>query len=174
MRHSNGGNRMAFETIYDRYFNKLVWFARGFVENEQLAEDIVQEVFVGIIEKPERFDTDRKFSTWVYVVTSNSCKQNLRNQKNRARILEENKEETITATSNQLSSVDLKLLREKISSVQALLSDREKQLFALRFEQELKIKDMAAILDMPEGTVKSGIYYLLKKLALHLKEFDYE
>ena len=44
-----GGNRKAFELLYDRYFDKLVWFAFGFVNDRQKAEDVVQEVFLKVI-----------------------------------------------------------------------------------------------------------------------------
>src|SRR4051812_47301468 len=84
------GGRGAFETLYDRYFNKLVWFAQGFTDDVQQAEDLVQDVFIKVIERPEKFDATKKFSTWIYVVTSNLCKQNIRNRKNRLRIIEQN------------------------------------------------------------------------------------
>lgn len=163
----------AFEIIYTRYFKKLVWFARGFVEDEQVAKDIVQEVFVIIIEKPELFDSSKKFSTWVYVVTANLSKQHLRTQKNRQRLLNENKEETILNTTAR-HSYDSNLLNEKLAKVIKGLSDKDKQIYLLRFENELKIKDIAELLNMPEGTVKSGIYYLLKKLSVYLKDFIHE
>lgn len=48
---------------------------------------------------------------------------------------------------------------------------KEKTIYTLRFEQELSIKEIADIMNIPEGTVKSGIYYLLKKFTPHLKDF---
>ncbi len=165
------GERSAFEILYDRYFKKLVWFAKGFVEDLHIAEDLVQDVFVKIIEKPELFNTDKKFSTWVYVVTANLCKQTLRNQKNRLRILEENKNTEISEPS--INSLDSKALKERIHQVYKTLSDKERNLYTLRFEQELSIAETAEIMDIPEGSVKSGIYYLLKKFANHLKEYNH-
>ena len=69
-----GGNRMAFEIIYSRYFEKLVYFCKRLLyEDEQLAEDLVQEVFIKIIDKPERFDDGKIFSTWIYTIAKNLC-----------------------------------------------------------------------------------------------------
>ena len=54
------------------------------------------------------------------------------------------------------------------------LNEKEQRIFKLRFEQDLPIKEIAEILSIPEGSVKSGIYYLLKKMSHKLKEFRYE
>lgn len=168
------GEKKAFEVLYDRYFNKLVWFARGFVSSVQRAEDLVQDVFIKLIEHPELFDKEKRFSTWIYVITSNRCKQALRDEKNRLRILEENVLPFKTQFSESELSSDLLLLKERIRSFLTHLSDKERAIYTLRIEQELSIKDIALILGLPEGSIKSGIYYLLKKLANHLKDFNHE
>lgn len=168
------GESKAFETLYGRYFNKLVWFARSFVDDIPHSEDLVQEVFLKLIERPELFDRNKKFSTWIYVVTSNRCKQALRDEKNRLRILEENVLPFKSAFSESHANSDLILLKEKIQMLHNKLSDKERAIYTLRFEQELSIKDIALILELPEGSIKSGIYYLLKKFANHLKEFNHE
>lgn len=168
------GEKKAFEVLYDRYFNKLVWFARGFVSNVQRAEDLVQEVFIKLIERPELFNNEKRFSTWIYVITSNRCKQVLRDEKNRLRILEENVLPFKAQFSESELNSDLAVLKERIQILLEQLSEKERAIYTLRIEQELSIKDIALILELPEGSIKSGIYYLLKKLAIHLKDFNHE
>lgn len=169
---SSTGNRLAFDELYERYFSKLVWFANGILDDREAAKDIVQEVFIIIIEKPGKFDVTRKFSTWVYVVTSNLSKQHLRNKKNRERILNENKPQHTSVTTDQ--SIELKQFNQQIQQINKELSDKEKAIYELRFIQELGIREIAEILAIPEGSVKSGLFYLLKKYAHHLKEFKHE
>lgn len=168
------GERRAFELLYDRYFDKLVWFARGYVQDLHHSEDLVQDVFVRLIEKPEQFDRSKRFSTWIYVVTANRCKQALRDEKNRLRILLEKVEPQKDKSIEIKDGSDLRTLRERIQQIHAGLSEKEKNIYILRFEQELNIKDIAEIMEIPEGSVKSGIYYLLKKLAIQLKDFSHE
>src|SRR5688572_22122199 len=84
------GNRVAFEILYDRYFDRLVWFAQRFIEDVQKSEDAVQEVFVKIIEKPQLYDSTKRFSTWLFTVTANVCRDIIRNEKNRARLFGQN------------------------------------------------------------------------------------
>ncbi len=168
------GNKIAFELLYERYFDKMVWYAYSFMQNTQSAEDIVQEVFIRIMQAPERFDVNRTFSTWVYHVTANLCKNRLRDEKLRNRALKENlpSAEHISVGMNHQADILYlqRLLKEKFES----LSEKERNIFTLRFEQELPIKEISAIMDIPEGSVKSGIYYLLKKYANILNYYNYE
>ena len=53
-----------------------------------------------------------------------------------------------------------------------MLSENHKKTFILRFKHDLSIKDIAEILETSEGTVKSRIFYTLKKLGKNLKEFS--
>ncbi|MCE3259969.1 MAG: hypothetical protein K0S12_1610 [Bacteroidetes bacterium] len=146
------GDRKAFETLYHRYFDRLVRFSYSFMNDTQRSEDVVQEVFVRIIEKPELFDVTRKFSTWVYIVTGNECKQQLMKEQNRLRLL---KQEVLPkkATSSEMHhDTDHKSLKEKLNVIYSKLT----------------------ITGAPEGSVKSGIYYLLKKISDQLKEYTHE
>ncbi len=165
------GNRRAFELLYERYFDKLVWFARTFLNNEQLAEDTVQEIFIKIITNPSHFDTEKRFSTWVYTSVGNSSKNVLRNQKNQERLHNEKFQE---AAYDNVPNDDKLFLKKHIADILMQLNEKEQMIFKLRFEQDLPIKEIAEILAIPEGSVKSGIYYMLKKMSLQLKEFRYE
>lgn len=165
------GDRRAFEALYERYFQKLTWFARQYVYDVQVAEDLVQEVFIKIIEQPELFDNNRKFSTWAYTITANRCKNMLRDTQNRKDLLSKQPNPQQTNMQHQM---DYKQLRQKIKTVLEGMSEKEKTLFVLRFEHELPIKEIAEITASPEGTIKSGIHYLLKKMSSHLKAFTHE
>lgn len=165
------GDRRAFESLYDRYFDKLTWFARQYVHDVQVAEDVAQEVFIKIIEQPGLFDRNRKFSTWAYTITANRCKNILRDTQNRKELLRGQHHPEQTTMQHQM---DYKQLQLKLKSVMGELSDKEKALFVLRFEHELPIKEIAEITASPEGTIKSGIHYLLKKMSKHLKAFTHE
>lgn len=165
------GNRQAFEHLYDRYFDKLVWFARQFVGDLHLAEDIVQEVFIKIIEQPELFDINQRFSTWVYTLTANRCKNLLRNEQNRTALM---MKEQFPEETHMQHRYDERLYREAIASVIDTCSDKEKTLFVLRFEHDLPVKEIARVTELPEGSVKSGIYYLLKKLTQKIKSVSDE
>lgn len=171
MAESSRGNRLAFEVLYYRYFDRLVWFAKGFLFDTQKAEDVVQEVFVRLMEYSLRFDREKKFSTWVYTITGNLCKNQIRNEQNRQRILNESKDFDSHVEADPFFQDDAERLKLRMALAKNELNENEKMLLALRFDQELSIKEIAQIQNKPEGTIKSGLYYLLRKMATHLKEF---
>lgn len=173
MRAAANGNRTAFEWLYDRYYNRLVLFCRQLLSNNPtLAEDVVQEVFMVIIHQPQSFDKDKKFSTWIYTVAKNKCFNLLRNEQHRHELLQLHY--SVSTTTENQSNVDANKLKHLVSQLFKTLTNKEKTLFVLRFEQELSIKEIAELTQIPEGSVKSGLHYLLKKLSAHLTDFTHE
>jgi len=166
------GDRVALELLYERYFRKLVWFAGNIIKDEDEAKDVVQETFIKVITKPDLFDASRKFSTWIYTVVGNACRNHIRDQQNRLRILRENLPDE--AQVEKESNHDKKILQQSISSAIGELSPKEQQLYRLRFEEEMAISEIAAVVCIPEGSVKSGLFYLVKKISKQLKAFEYE
>lgn len=168
------GNKLAFELLYERYFDKLVWYANGYVQHSHIAEDIVQEIFIQLIEFPGKFDHTKRFSTWIYVITGNRCKNYLRDEKQREQHLKLHRNENQFRTNKSHHQFDANVLKQQLTSVFSTLSEKEKMIYQLRFEQELSIKEIAEQLNIPEGSVKSGIYYLLRKYAHLINHFTYE
>lgn len=168
------GNVMAFEELYERYFNKLHWYANGFLNDEAAAEDIVQEVFMKLMKTADNFNADYKVSTWIYSMTANQCKNILRNEKNRQRLLDDNLPPSIETEQSVFIDIDSKLIKAELAEWLKQLSEKEQEIYSLRFEQELSIKEIAQIMNIPEGSVKSGIFYLLKKISTPLKKLMYE
>ena len=67
---------------------------------------------------------------------------------------------------------DKNIFNDRLKEELELLSENHKKTFILRFKHDLSIKDIAEILETSEGTVKSRIFYTLKKLGENLKEFS--
>lgn len=168
------GQKVAFELLYARYFNKLVWYANSFVQDPFEAQDIVQEVFITLIESPEKYDPERTFSTWIYTVTANKSKNRIRSTK----IKTEWHKTLQTIQGDALSKlhhhVDMKTLNQQLNQIFNSLNDKEQQVFTLRFEQQKTIKEIAIEMSIPEGSVKSCLFYMLKKYSSLLKHFNYE
>ncbi len=168
------GNKKAFALLYERYFDKLVWYANDYVHDMTKAEDIVQDVFMKLIASPEKFDETKTFSTWIYTVTANRAKNILRHEKTRLHHVQKHKEHQTIGTSKLHHNIDTKHLHQQLQTVYASLSDKEKTMYALRFEQQLSIKEIALHMNIPEGSVKSGIFYLLKKYTTIQNYFTHE
>ena len=70
----------AFQCLYDRYRDRLIHFIIRKTGDPDRAQDLVQETFIRVTRHLHRFDTTKKFSTWVYTIASNLSKNELRNR----------------------------------------------------------------------------------------------
>ncbi|HIP35634.1 MAG TPA: RNA polymerase sigma factor [Crocinitomix sp.] len=169
------GDRKAFEEIYHRYGNYLFnFFNRKLWQNREKAEDFTQELFTKLIDKPEQFDINKKFKTWLFTIASNMCK----NEYKRTEIRKRTKHtvpESFEAKSN-LKPAD-KTVDETNFSVQLnaellKLNEKHKEVFMLRHFDGLTMKEIAEILDINVGTVKSRLHNTTKLLAKKLATFN--
>lgn len=157
------GNREAFTCLYHRYAKKLCQYADSYLNNNTQSEDIVQEVFIRVFQTPEKFNTEKRFSTWIYTLTTNLCKNALRHHQVKTLHAHFNAQHLINSYHAPQHRLHINDLQQQLEATFNSLNEKQQQLFILRFEQSLSLKEIAAILQIPEGSVKSGIFYLLKK-----------
>ena len=74
------GDGRAFQELVERYRLRLLNFVHRIIGDRERAEDLVQEAFIRVYRHLHRFDTSKKFSTWVYTIASNLAKNELRNR----------------------------------------------------------------------------------------------
>ncbi len=160
------GESGALEILYERYFQRLCAFAFSVFQIPQ-PEDLVQDVYVKIIENPQLFKTQYKFQTWIFTLVSNRCKNHRRTEISRDINASEFYKTTISE--QQHENLDALQIKKSIEKVWSTLSEKEKSIYALKYDQNFTHKEIAEIMEIPEGSVKSGIFYILKKMALQLK-----
>lgn len=159
----------AFMIIYDRYAQRMLrYFYRMLYQDNELAQDFVQDLFLKLVEKADRFNPKQKFSTWLYTLAANMCKNEYRKRKVRDRFKQEISHHENTIESGIEDFMDRKAFSQELSEALDILSPEQKNVFILRYQQDLSLKEISAISQCAEGTVKSRIYYGLKKLAQKL------
>lgn len=167
------GKKAAWEELYERYFDILFRFSYGYVKSEEIAEDMVQEVFVDLPNAVKKFQTDRRFKTWIFTLTANRCKNYLRNQENRGRLANQLPNES-TSQEGVSRAIDQQILKTEIEQVISTCSLKERELYHLRFQMDLSVQEIAETMDIPVGSVKSGLFYLLAKIKAPLKKITDE
>ncbi|MFN3918250.1 MAG: RNA polymerase sigma factor [Flavobacteriales bacterium] len=174
MRKVASGNTHAFSELYDRYSNPLInYFYKMLWKERETAEDFMQELFTKIIDRPELFDTSRCFKTWIYSVANNMCKNEYRKREVRSNTVN-GLDETYRVREhsvNQAKFTDETMFKTKLGQELDKLEEVQKQTFILRFKHELSIREIAEIMECSEGTVKSRVFYTIKRLAANLEEF---
>ncbi len=163
------GNVDAFNELYSRYSQKIFsYFFRMMWKNRELAEDFTQELFVKILRHAYRFNNNQKFSTWLYSIAHNMCKNEYRKVSSRMKHKPTISEPTVAGTEKQ---TDLQRFKIALGEKLRQLPDEKRHIFILRFEEQLSVPDISQIMNLPEGTIKSRIFYLLKDLKEELIAF---
>lgn len=169
------GGQSAFDELYKRYSKPLLnFFFRMLNGNKEKAEDMLHDLFLKIIEKPENFDRNKKFKTWFYTLANNMVKNEYRSRQIRS----EHEKQTLL-NSNELfvfnsENYDEDLFNKRLDSELDMMDIELKTLFNLRFREEMSIKQIAEIIDCPEGTIKSRLFYLSKQLSKKLSIYKPE
>jgi RNA polymerase sigma-70 factor, ECF subfamily len=169
------GNKRAFDELYKRYANPLIaYFYRLLWKDREKAEDFVHDLFAKIINKPELFDTSRIFKTWIYSVANNMCKNEYKKaevRKNTSNGLDESYQAK-DQHANTLSETHASMFREEFNKKLVELDHKHQEVFEMRHQDGLSIKEIAEILEISDGTVKSRLFYATKYLAESLKEYN--
>jgi len=172
------GDPSAFSELYDRYGKRLLfYFYRELGGDEEKAQDFLQEIFLKIVEKHALFDTEKKFSTWIFTVAYNMCKNEYRRLEVR-KIVENNVEMEAISHDNESEyhqvekQTDQKMFERALLAQLEKFDDGHRSTFLLRYQQNLSIKEISEVLACSEGTVKSRLFYATRKLARKLKAFN--
>jgi len=172
------GNAAAFKVLYQRYSQRLLhFFCRLLGGDEEKAQDFLQDTFLKIVEKPHQFQIDKNFSTWIFTVAYNLCKNEYRRQDVRKQFQNvPDLDAFVHNNGGELQEVeqaiDQKLFEQALEKELAQFDPERRSIFLLRFQQNFSIKEISDILKCAEGTVKSRLFYMTQKLGRVLKAYN--
>ena len=170
------GDVGAYNQIVFRFKDRLLNFIYRFVNDLDLAEDLVQDTLLKLYTHKDSYQEIAKFSTWLYTIAANLARTELRKKKRRKTFsvteLSRDDREFIIASSDVDPSEDLSSQNFEKSVQRALaeLPDDFKTIIILRDIQELSYDEISKIVDVPLGTVKSRINRGRVKLQQLLKK----
>ena len=168
MKRFQEGSNAAFEEIYSRYSDRLfAYFLKMFRMDRQKAADFTQDLFIKVIDNKAKFDTDRRFKSWIFTIATYMCRTDFR-KKGDISIEEEHYQGSEEINNHYDAQLFKRLLKTSVDA----LSYNHKAVFILRHQHHLSVREVAEIMDCSEGTVKSRLYYATNKLAQKLAEFQ--
>jgi RNA polymerase sigma-70 factor (ECF subfamily) len=173
------GDATAYRGLVERYETRIYHVCYGMVRNREDARDMAQDAFIKAYKNLGRFRFQSSFYTWICRIAMNVCIDHLRKQK--VRRAEAFDEGIATRESGGLISmehhrnnpskdVERKRLYQRILAAMDELPELHKQVIVLREMEGLAYKEIAEVLEIPEGTVMSRLYYARKRLQAALKE----
>lgn len=166
------GNPTAFGTLVEQWQDSIHRFAYQFFYNTDDAREITQKTFIRVYRNLDQLDDPRKFSPWIYRIAKNLCLDELKRAgRQRSSPLELVKAERIH-NENPSAKIESKELGEWIQKALLAIPDEQRMVIIMKEYEELTFKEIAEILDEPESTVKSRLYYGFKKLREILNSWN--
>jgi RNA polymerase sigma-70 factor (ECF subfamily) len=155
MRAIQNGDMVAFNSLVNRYQDRLMNVIGRMLSSTEEAEDVVQEAFVRVYQHRQSFDFKHCLSTWIYTIGLNLARNELRKRKKFKfyDITEMQGSEAEFAVQPKLPS----RLPQVLDAAIAKLPEKYRTAFVLRDIQEQPYDEVAKILDVPLGTVKSRV-----------------
>lgn len=169
-----------FENVFHLYSGACLNLSRKILRSDARAHDIVQNVFVQLFEKPERFDPTRgSLKTFLLTQCRSRSIDMIRSETARSKREVAQYSNLALSRNDNIStsteSIILNLsLSDEVKAALDLLGDDEKQVILLSYYQGLTYRETAESLNLPEGTVKSRIRSGLKKLKVYMKDLQKE
>ena len=155
MRRVQNGDMVAFNKIANKYKDRLMNVVYRMLSSHQEAEDIVQETFLRVYQHRDSFDFRHCFSTWIYTIALNLARNELRKRK-RFKFFDifdmKGNEQEISVE----MSIPTNLPQALEKAIEGL-PEKYKLAFILRDVQELPYDEVAKVMNIPLGTVKSRV-----------------
>lgn len=176
----SSGNEKAFEILVQRFKNPLTNYVYRFLGDYDSCVDVVQDTFVKVYRYKDNYSSVAKFSTWIYTIAGNLARTEYQRKRRRnffsiSSFGEEDKTFDIPDNSNRPDvAADMKIKNEIIQKALLKVRDSYREAVILRDIQELTYEEIAVILKLEVGTVKSRINRGRAELQKYLKDIYYD
>jgi RNA polymerase sigma-70 factor (ECF subfamily) len=173
------GDGAAYRGLVERYQGRVFAIIYGMVRNREDARDLAQDAFVKAFKSIGNFRRDAKFTTWLTRISMNVAIDHLRRQKlRRTEVYDEGiasrDSDGVISLSHHRHDPRRDLERKRLNAriFQALdeLPEDQRQVIVLREMEGLSYREIAEIMEIPEGTVMSRLFYARKKMRDALTE----
>lgn len=175
------GDHRAFQQLYQRYRKLIMKIAYSMVRNLEAAQDVMHDVFVKVLTHVKTFDEKCTFSTWLWMLTKNTCIDRIRKDRRAAsteyfdtRMHDETRQDIRMHA--DIPTPDAVYLHQEYCTqfTRALntLPPRNRVVFEMRELRGMSYEEIATSLGCPLGTVTSRLFYARKDMEKKLAHYD--
>jgi len=175
------GDEAAFREIVNRYKNSLYAFLRQFLNRHDLVEDVFQETFLQLYSSRNSFDTSRPLRPWLFTIAANKAKDALRKWQRTAAVsigtMSDSQDLSFDDMLNTVTSDNTLPYEElqkdetalRVGQIISNMPENLREILGLAYFQGFSYKQMAEILSIPIGTVKSRLHTAVGRFAKEWK-----
>jgi RNA polymerase sigma-70 factor (ECF subfamily) len=165
------GDRAAFERLVSRWQDRLWRHAWRMTGREEAASDAVQETWVAIVRHIRRLEDPAAFPSWAYRICTSRCVDWVRREQRRRGAAQQMAHDALPEPPRQASSADS---HDAVRRAVARLTQHHRAVVSLHYGEGLGLAEIAAVLGIPEGTVKSRLHNAREKLRAELEGGSHE
>ncbi len=160
----------AFSRLAALYKERLYWHIRHIVKNHEDANDVLQNTFIKIFRYIKNFKGDSKLYSWMYRIATNESITFINKKAKRLQLSSQEMQDYLV--DNLESDVYFEGDKIQLALHKALstLPEKQRQVFNMKYFQDLKYKEIAEILEVSEGACKSNYHHASKKIEEYLKQ----
>ena len=163
--------REAFGDVLKIYSEPLYWQIRRMVENHDDTNDILQNTFMKAWSSIEQFRGDAKLSTWLYKIAINESITFLNNKRKRNNISIDDESSMLINSIEADTYIDGDELKLQLRKAIAMLPEKQRLVFNMRYYDEMKYEQMSEILGTSVGALKASYHLAVKKIEQFFDRF---
>lgn len=162
------GNSNRFREIVDRYAPVVFHVVRGFVNREDEVEELAQQIFVKTYEKLESFNRESKFSSWLYMIAKNHCRDYAKDiRRNNKRFSEMESHDLQSRMAHEVSAdrdIEHKEQNALLNRALARINPEYAEAFLMKYRDDMTYEAMASRLDATVSALKVRVHRARKEL----------
>lgn len=158
---------LGFSALVNKYKEPLYWHIRRMVLIHEDADDVLQNVFIKVYKSVSKFREEAKLYTWLYRIATNESLSFLRKRKFKHSDVDSLTDRLTVDPYFNGDNIQL-ALKEAIET----LPPKQKQVFVMRYYDEIAYKDLAEILESSIGSLKASYHHASKKIEKYLINMD--
>ncbi len=159
-----------FKALVDKYQQKLYWHIRRMVMSHDDADDILQNTFIKVYRNIDQFEQKSSLYTWLYRIATNESLTFIeRSKKFQYDFVEDQDEHPAISNLKADPYFDGNEIQLRLQEALTRLPERQKQVFLLRYNDEMSYKDMSEVLQTSEGALKASYHHAVKKIEEYFK-----
>ncbi len=164
-------DKVAFGHLYQRHFSSLSKYLGWLTHDPEKGKDLAQAIFMKIYQNPDLFDTSKYFKVWLLVVAKNQWKNEVRNTAVRENAVENIRHlQRLQDVSHPEMETGQRHRLAQIKAAVEQLSESHREVFVLKYTNNLTLGEISQVCNCSVGTVKSRLFYALKNLKTQLKD----
>lgn len=158
------GDEGAFERLFRCYAPRIFRFALSYLNDRSHAEEVVQETMIAVWKSAKSYKEQSQVSSWILGIARNKALDRARARQREPELLQERLDRRMSMRATPEQIVRRETQVERVRAALDRLSPEHREVIMLAFYNDLSYSEIAQILNCPEGTVKSRVYYAKEQL----------